>query len=104
MASGLIFALPTLQTEKMADMLDGSLLQADDNDADDDGGSVDDDSDLEVVEVDNVDVQEVKKKKKITAKMGWNWRELFRKRHKLRIKREKQCVKVSCQVLVDRDT
>ena len=42
----------------MADMLDGLLLQADDNDDDDDEGSVDDDSDLEVVEVDNVDPQE----------------------------------------------
>ena len=55
---GLIFALPLLQTDKMADMLDGLLLQADDNDDDDDEGSVDDDSDLEVVEVDNVDPQE----------------------------------------------
>ena len=58
LGGGLFFALAPLQTDKMADMLDGLLLQADDNDDDDDEGSVDDDSDLEVVEVDNVDPQQ----------------------------------------------
>ena len=51
---GLIFALPPLQTDTMADMLDGLLLQADGNDDDDGEGSVDDDSDWEVVEIDKM--------------------------------------------------
>ena len=38
---------------------------------------------------------------KITAKLGRNLKDLVRKRHKLRIKSEKRCVKVSWQVLVE---
>ena len=47
-------------------------------------------------------VRELKKKMNIKGRLGRNWRELFRKRHNLRIKREKRCVKVTRQVLEER--
>ena len=47
-------------------------------------------------------VRELKKKMNIKERLGRNWRELFRKRHNLRIKREKRCVKVTRQVLEER--
>ena len=47
-------------------------------------------------------VRGVKKKMRITAKMGRNWKIAFKKRHKLGIKCEKRCLKVGRQVLVER--